>query len=256
MNDQISAAAKMAGEWWAARLDQQYADKRQAFACSVAKHCEAEMRASYQSQCVLQVDYDPLRAMLLAVQETVYPDCCGSMMSATDILPMKHILVVFPYCMRPKEGYGSVWGNDITVPDVSPETFEDRYKHLLYEFSFVEKVVCDPELHPKQAVALARKVLEKYSGFEWESEPLPSEYVDATNVEHFIKVPGVSKVYNTVRHTFEYIPYLGDGVALDPGKSYDLWLFQPDALEIYKFSAHHEERKDAVDEVTRVKAHV
>ncbi len=116
--DQIAAAAKMAGEWWAERLSNQHADKRAAFAAAVAKHCEAELRARSQDpRCWLEVDYDPQGAMLAAVREVVAPDCAGMGFSARGILPQKHELEVTPHKLRPKEGYGN-WTAILRVPAV------------------------------------------------------------------------------------------------------------------------------------------
>ncbi len=115
--DQISAAAKMAGEWWAERLSSHHADKRSAFAAAVAKHCEHEMRARREPHCWLEVDYDPQGPMLAAVRDVIDPECRGMMFSARGILPQKHELEVTPTKLRPKEGYGN-WTAEIRVPGI------------------------------------------------------------------------------------------------------------------------------------------
>lgn len=115
--DQIAAAAKMAGEWWAERLSSQHADKRSAFAAAVAKHCEHELRTRHEPHCRLEVDYDPRGPMLAAVRDVIDPECKGMMFSARGILPQKHELKVTPTKLSPKEGYGN-WTPDIDVPTV------------------------------------------------------------------------------------------------------------------------------------------
>ncbi len=115
--DQIAAAAKMAGEWWAERLSSQHADKRAAFAAAVAKHCEHELRTRPEPHCWLEVDYDPQGPMLMAVREAVNPNCVGMGFSARGILPQKHELEVTPFELKPKEGYGN-WTAAIEVPAV------------------------------------------------------------------------------------------------------------------------------------------
>ena len=111
--DQIEAAAKMAGEWWAERLSSQHADKRAAFAAAVAKHCQSVLRD--RGICWLAVDYDPQGPMLDAVRDAVDPSCRGMMFSARGILPDKHGLDVTPTKLRPKEGYGN-WTAELQVP--------------------------------------------------------------------------------------------------------------------------------------------
>ena len=115
--DQIQAAAKMAGDWWAERLGNAHAGKRTAFAEAVAKHCEKEMRMREEPMCFLEVDYDPQGPMLDAVREVLDPDCRGVFFSAQGLLPKKHELQVSPRELRPKEGYGN-WTAPIEVPMV------------------------------------------------------------------------------------------------------------------------------------------
>ena len=118
MTDQITRASKMAGEWWAKRLNPAHAAKREAFAAAVAKNCEAELRrnSKYEPYTFLEVDYDPSEgAMLDAVREVIDPNCRGFGFSAQGILPLKHSLAVTPTKLSPKEGYGNFLG-DIAVP--------------------------------------------------------------------------------------------------------------------------------------------
>lgn len=113
--NQIQAAAKMAGEWWAERLYPAHADKKEAFAAAVAKACEADFKHRLGTVSFLEVDYDPRGPMLDAVREVIDPGCVGCMFSARGILPEKHSLRVTPTKLTPKEGYGN-WTAEIDVP--------------------------------------------------------------------------------------------------------------------------------------------
>jgi hypothetical protein len=130
--DQIAVAAKMAGDWWAERLADEHADKREAFAQAVAARVDDALRGkAYWSwgegrkegdgepceSIYTEVDYDPQGLMLDAVRETIAPDCRGMMFSARGILPQKHQLRVAPDKLTPKEGYGN-WTAPILVPNV------------------------------------------------------------------------------------------------------------------------------------------
>jgi hypothetical protein len=134
MKDQIELAATMAGKWWADKLDEYHAEKREAFAVAVAKLVAEELRGDAYwvwnegrkvgdgtpVQCVTtEVDYDPQGLMLDAVREVVEPNCRGMLFSARGILPDKHMLQVWPDKLVPKEGYGN-WVAPIPVPKANP----------------------------------------------------------------------------------------------------------------------------------------
>lgn len=124
----MSAAAEMAGKWWADRLDERHADKREAFAAAVSTRIDDQFsgRAYWdwsgrsegdgkgtkvvRTSC----DYDPQGLLLEAVREVIDPKCRGSMFSADGILPTKHGLDVYADHLRPKEGYGN-WTEKIPV---------------------------------------------------------------------------------------------------------------------------------------------
>lgn len=131
MNDRISVAARMVGQWWAARLHDQHAEKREAFATAVAKRVEQSLRGEFywswhgreagngsmprfvRTDC----DYDPQGLLLEAVQEVIDPKCPGVGFSARGILPAKHELDIDTekWLLKPKEGYGH-WTAEIPVP--------------------------------------------------------------------------------------------------------------------------------------------
>lgn len=109
---QIEAAAKMAGEWWADRLDNAHAAKREEFAKAVANRTARALREDGRVR--LECDYDPQDLLLEAVREVIAPDCSGVFFSARGILPQKHSLDVIPRLLQPKEGYGN-WTAGIPV---------------------------------------------------------------------------------------------------------------------------------------------
>ena len=127
----LSNAAKMAGEWWADRLDQQHADKREAFARAVALRIQLALDGNARwvwgeskpkngdgkpvNFVYTQSDYDPCYLLLDAVHATVDPKCRGFMFSSRGLLPDKHGLVVYRDRMVPKEGYGK-YRPEIEVP--------------------------------------------------------------------------------------------------------------------------------------------
>lgn len=130
MTAQIQRAADMAGKWWADRLDEQHADKREAFAAAVSRRVVEgltgqavwnwnEGRSPSDGKPPLRIfiecDYDPQGLLLDAVREVVDPDCRGFGGSADGILPLKHELMVSPTELHPKEGYGN-FTDWITVP--------------------------------------------------------------------------------------------------------------------------------------------
>ncbi len=129
LNDQISRAAKMAGDWWADKLHPAHAEKREAFGRAVARHVEAGLRGTVQftfdgmkpgngeprAYLATACDYDPQGPILEAVRDVIDPACPGFMFSARGILPSKHALGVTPTVLSPKPGYGN-FQPDIEVP--------------------------------------------------------------------------------------------------------------------------------------------
>lgn len=126
--ERIEIAAGMAGEWWAKRLAEQYADKRVAFAEAVAKRVLQELRGEcywdwhgerhegrcYQDRSRTENDYDPHNCLIPALAEAL-PDVPSYKLR--DALPRKHTLDVYADKLKPKEGYGN-WTADIPVPAV------------------------------------------------------------------------------------------------------------------------------------------
>jgi len=110
MGEQISLdgkriAARMAAEWWGERLDGQHSDKKAAFVECLRELIEEEFKGAIQ--VYLRCDYDPSDILLKAVRLTVDPKCSGFMFSAKGIFPEKHSLLVTPFLLTPKEGYGN-----------------------------------------------------------------------------------------------------------------------------------------------------
>lgn len=104
----LELAAKMAGEWWADKLQQ--GDKVK-FAKEIeARTLEALKKDGHVS---LMCDYDPWDILLEAVH-AIGIECRGSFFSAKGILPQKHSLLVKPDVLIPKEGYGN-WTKEIKV---------------------------------------------------------------------------------------------------------------------------------------------
>lgn len=126
--EQIEVAAKMAGEWWAARLAEQFADKRVAFAKAVETRVLQELRGEcywdwhgerhegrgHKDRCFTENDYDPHYCLIPALAEAL-PGVPAYKLH--DALPRKHTLDVYADKMKPKEGYGS-WTAHIPVPVV------------------------------------------------------------------------------------------------------------------------------------------
>lgn len=107
----IDKTAAAAGEWWAARLGEQFADKRELFSAAVAERVAEALHR--HPHLYLECDYDPAGLLLEAVR-AVGIDCRGSFFSARGILPSKHELEIKPGLLSPKEGYGN-WTADIKV---------------------------------------------------------------------------------------------------------------------------------------------
>ena len=126
--DQIETAARMAGKWWAERLDNKYADRRQAFANAVEMRVLQELRGEchwdwfgtridgrgYEDRCEIEFDYDPHNCLYEALYEAI-PSM--SAMDRKECLPRKHLLRVYADRLSPKEGYGN-WTSDVPVPAV------------------------------------------------------------------------------------------------------------------------------------------
>ncbi len=87
-----------AAQWWADRLDDQHADKREAFRQALLERLP---EGDWETKC----DYDPWDELLEAVRAVGIP-CEGNCGSATGILPMKHSLYRRGNVLWPKEGYG------------------------------------------------------------------------------------------------------------------------------------------------------
>jgi len=130
--DQVQTASKMAGDWWADRLNEKYAERRAALAAAVAQRvadtlhgvarwdwagvrCEGSGKP--EKLCRTGCDYEPIGLLASAVGE-VFPDMKPGQLftSAQDLFPTKHDLIVTREALRPKEGYGS-WTAEIRVPD-------------------------------------------------------------------------------------------------------------------------------------------
>lgn len=103
-------AARMAGEWWAERLQQGDKDK---FAQEIKWRVFEELQR--EKFVFLECDYDP-HGILLDAVHAIGIECRGMFFSADGILPRKHSLRVTESLLEPKEGYGN-WKDVIPVPD-------------------------------------------------------------------------------------------------------------------------------------------
>lgn len=126
----IATAAKMAGEWWAARLADKYSDRRLVLASAIAWRVEATLKGeksyggwgeeeeprSPRNSVHVECDYEPKGLLANAVAE-VFSDMPGHKLftSVQDLFPCKHDLLVTREFLRPKEGYGNMKEN-IEVP--------------------------------------------------------------------------------------------------------------------------------------------
>jgi hypothetical protein len=111
-------AAKMAGEWWAERVDVKYAGRRQAFAEAVSKRVLQEMNGEAvwdwwgeqhegdgsPKRATTENDYGPHYCLIEALIEAIPGAPAHELRRA---LPRKHLLLVYPDRLRPKEGYGN-----------------------------------------------------------------------------------------------------------------------------------------------------
>jgi hypothetical protein len=113
--DQIAIAARMAGEWWATRLDSCHLNKKDVFALAIAKRVDKELRLKPEVGVYLECDYDPQGILLEAIREVIEPSCRGYRFSADGLLPQKHSLEVWRDRLSPIEGAGNVL-DDILVP--------------------------------------------------------------------------------------------------------------------------------------------
>lgn len=115
----ITTAAKMAGDWWAARLHERYADKREAFAANVAMRVDQAMRGEYYwdwwgnrhdgdgtrgRSIYTEFDYDPQDLLIAAFIEVIG----DKSWEWKDAMPIKHGLRIYPHMLCPKEGYGNL----------------------------------------------------------------------------------------------------------------------------------------------------
>ncbi len=98
-----------AAQWWADRLDDQYADKREAFRQALLE------RIPEGTDWKLTCDYDPWDELLEAVL-AVGIECSGCLWSAKGILPGKTCVIRRGNELRFKEGYGN-W--------LEPKTFTE-----------------------------------------------------------------------------------------------------------------------------------
>ena len=131
--DQVQTAAKMAGDWWAERLSDKYADRRPALAAAVAQRVADTLNgAAYwdwlgvrcegsgkpESQCRSECDYEPKGLLASAVAEVFHDMKRWELFTSTqDLFPRKHDLRVTREALHPKEGYGQ-WTAKIRVPAV------------------------------------------------------------------------------------------------------------------------------------------
>jgi hypothetical protein len=129
----VEKAAKMAGEWWAKRLSDKYANKRAALASAIESRVAQTLNGvaywDWDGQrkegsgkpeiCArLTCDYEPLALLASAVQEVFGDELTSFQLftSSQDLFPRKHDLLVTRDRLRPKEGYGN-WTTDILVTD-------------------------------------------------------------------------------------------------------------------------------------------
>jgi len=113
--DQIAIAARLAGEWWATRLDSSHSNMKGAFANAIAKRVDTELRLKPEIGVYLECDYDPQGILLEAIREVIEPTCRGYRFSADGLLPQKHSLEVWRDRLSPIEGAGNI-SDDILVP--------------------------------------------------------------------------------------------------------------------------------------------
>jgi hypothetical protein len=123
MTDQVDTAAKMAGQWWAERLADKYAERRPALAAAVASRVtQALTGAAYwdwtgercdgrgkpQKYVSTECDYEP-RGLLASAVGEVFNDMPPTRLftSMQDLFPRKHALAVSREALFPKEGYGN-----------------------------------------------------------------------------------------------------------------------------------------------------
>lgn len=103
----IMRASEMAADWWAVRLSDRFADKREAFRTVLERRVSANLLRS--GRVLLECDYRPMGVLLAALEEV------GIAGVFTNPLPAKHSLDVSLDVLDPKEGYGN-WTGEIKVP--------------------------------------------------------------------------------------------------------------------------------------------
>lgn len=121
--DQVQIAAKMAGDWWADRLNDKYAERRPELSAAVARRVAEELTgAAYydffgerqegdgkpNTHSSVECDYEP-KGLLANAEAEVFHDMQKWQLftSAQDLFPGKHELCVMRESLRPKEGYGN-----------------------------------------------------------------------------------------------------------------------------------------------------
>lgn len=123
--DRIEIAAKMAGQWWADRLTDEHADKRDAFAAAVAIRVAQEIRGEChwdwfgekkdggggRGMSRTEFDYDPHYLLIEVFAEVIG----GRFFDWKTCMPYKRSLDVYADRLCPKDGYGN-WVPDIPVP--------------------------------------------------------------------------------------------------------------------------------------------
>lgn len=131
-------AAKMAGKWWAERLSDKYAVKRDELAAAVEKRVLETLRGvayyGWQGERVegsgkpetfasVECDYEPKGLLANAVQEVFGGELDNFKLftAMQDLFPRKHDLRVSRDELRPKEGYGN-WTESIPVPKTATAT--------------------------------------------------------------------------------------------------------------------------------------
>lgn len=138
----IEAAAKMAGEWWAEKLIGDFKEKSAEFAKAVETRVLAELRHEchwpyfndrvkgpcpfykHRQISFTECDYEPKGLLFEAINE-VFPNAENTNLFLRGILPQKHSLTVTPDMLKPKEGYG-VFCEHIMVNPVEQNDAQDQ----------------------------------------------------------------------------------------------------------------------------------
>jgi hypothetical protein len=126
----VQVAAKMAGEWWAERLSEKYAERRPALAAAISERVAQNLNGlaywdwqgnrcdgdgTPKSRVLVECDYEPKGLLASAVAE-VFSDMPSFKLftASQDLFPRKHDLRVTREALHPKEGYGR-WTEEIKV---------------------------------------------------------------------------------------------------------------------------------------------